>query len=111
MAKKFFTHDSLVTLIDEIKSYVTNAVSSKAESNHTHSISNVTNLQVALDEKVPTSRTINEKELSSNVTLSASDVNAYSKSEIDGMEYISITSIDTICGSSLNYEYAEEVSF
>lgn len=52
MAKqKVFTDESLVTLIDETKSYVDNAVSGKANSSHTHSISNVTNLQTTLDTK------------------------------------------------------------
>ena len=53
-----------------------------------HSIGDVTGLQTVLDGKVPISRTINGKALSSNITLSASDVGAYSKAEIDGyMEY------------------------
>lgn len=39
-------------------------------------ISDVTNLQTALDGKVPTSRTINSKPLTSDITLSASDVSA-----------------------------------
>ena len=76
MAKKFFTLESLTTFIDEIKAYVTNAISGKANSSHTHSISNVTNLQSSLDAKVPTSRTVNGKALSTNITLSASDVGA-----------------------------------
>jgi len=41
-------------------------------------------LQSSIDAKVPTSRTVNGKALTSNITLSASDVSAYSKSEIDG---------------------------
>lgn len=47
-----------------------------APSTHVHGISDVTNLQSSLDAKVPTSRTINGKALSSNITLSASDVGA-----------------------------------
>lgn len=41
------------------------------------------NVQTQLNAKVPTSRTINGKALSSNITLSASDVGAYSKTEVD----------------------------
>ena len=36
MAKKFFTNESLATLIDEIKAYITNALSSKSDSDHAH---------------------------------------------------------------------------
>ena len=80
MAKKIFTDESLATLVDETKSYVDSAVSTKANSSHTHSISNVTNLQSSLDAKVPTSRTVNGKALSSNISLSASDVGAAASS-------------------------------
>lgn len=52
----------------------------KANTNHTHSVSEVTNLQSTLDAKVPTSRTINGKALTANVTLSASDVGAATSS-------------------------------
>lgn len=55
--KKVFTDESLETLISEIKSYTDNAVSKKANTSHTHSISNVTNLQSTLDGKSSTSHT------------------------------------------------------
>ena len=64
-------------------------------------IANINNLQAALDNKVPISRTINGKELSSNITISTSDVGAYSKTEIDSMEFITIEDIDAICGQSI----------
>lgn len=51
MSKRFFTTESLASLINEIKSYVSNAVSTKAESNHLHDISDVTDLQIALNDK------------------------------------------------------------
>ena len=111
MAKKFFTTDSLATLISEIKTYVANAVSGKADSGHTHSISNVTNLQSSLDAKVPTSRTVNGKALNSNITLSAGDVSAYSKTEINNMEFITTSDIDTICGTTIQEATASEVTF
>ena len=53
-----------------------NAIDGKADASHTHSISNVTNLQSTLDAKVPASRTVNGKSLTYNITLSASDVGA-----------------------------------
>lgn len=43
---------------------------------HSHSISDVTNLQTTLNAKVPTTRTVNGKALSANITLSAADVGA-----------------------------------
>lgn len=69
--------------LDEAKAYTDTAVSGKANDSHTHAISDVTNLQGSLDAKVPTTRTINSKALSSNITLSASDVGAYTKTEVD----------------------------
>lgn len=46
------------------------------DDSHNHIISNVDGLQSALDGKVPTTRTVNGKALSANITLSASDVGA-----------------------------------
>ena len=46
------------------------------DDSHNHIISNIDGLQDALDAKVPTSRTVNGKALSSNITLAASDVGA-----------------------------------
>lgn len=103
MAKKVFTTESLATLIDEIKAYVANAVSGKSNTGHNHDDRYYTETEVdtKLDSKVSTSRTINGKALSSNITLSAGDVNAYSKTEIDNMEFITTDDIDAICGMTL----------
>lgn len=43
---------------------------------HNHTIAQVNSLQTSLDAKVPTSRTVNGKALTGNVTLAASDVGA-----------------------------------
>ena len=160
--KKVFTDESLETFVDEVKSYTDNAVSTKANSNHNHSASNITsgtlssdrlptvpiakggtgattaaaaltnlgitataselnkldgvtatttelnyvdgvtsNIQTQLNAKVPTSRTVNGKALSANITLSASDVGAYTKAQIDAMEFIAVDDIDAICGASI----------
>lgn len=64
MAKKFFTDESLSTLVSEIKSYTDDAVLTKADAGHSHS------------NYVPTSRKVNNKALSSNISLTASDVGA-----------------------------------
>jgi hypothetical protein len=66
-------------------------------------------LQAEVDAKVPTSRTVNGKALSANITLSASDVGAYSKAEIDALNLITIADIDAICGASI--VAASEVTF
>lgn len=55
------------------------------------------NVQTQLGGKVPTSRNINGKALTTDITLSASDVDAYSKIEIDSMEFITVDDIDAIC--------------
>lgn len=55
MARKVFTDESLETFVEEIKSYTDDAVSTKANSSHTHSIANVTGLQSALDGKAASS--------------------------------------------------------
>lgn len=57
MAKKIFTDESLTTFVDEIKSYTDDAVSTKANTSHTHAISDVTNLQTTLDGKAASSHT------------------------------------------------------
>ena len=63
---------AIKSLIDSLQT----VVDSKANSAHIHAISDVTNLQTILDAKVPDSRTINGMALSTNITLSASDVGA-----------------------------------
>ena len=98
--------ESINTELDTIK----HTLSDKANKTHSHTISDVTNLQTTLDEKVSTNRTIG-KSLSSNINLSAGDVNAYTKTEIDNMEFITIDEIDNICGANMQVATASEVSF
>lgn len=93
--KKYFTEDSLAALVDETKSYVDNSVSGKADANHSHSISDVSNLQSTLDAKVPSSRTVNGKALSSNITLSASDVGAAASSHTHDDRYYTESEVNT----------------
>ena len=49
-------------------------IDGKADLVHTHSISEVTDLQKALDSKVDETTTVNSKALSTNITINASDV-------------------------------------
>ena len=75
----YYTETEIDTKIDALNT----AISGKASSSHNHVISEVTNLQSTLDAKVPTSRTVNGKALSSDITISASDLNVYTKTESD----------------------------
>lgn len=59
MAKKVFTDESLETFVDEIKSCVSDAVSKKANTSHTHTVANITNLQASLDGKAASGHTHN----------------------------------------------------
>ena len=93
------------------KEVIDTDLNGKADKEHSHTIADVTNLQSSLDAKVPTSRTINGKALSSNITLSASDVSAYTKTEIDDMEFITTADIDTICGGTIQVARINEVTF
>ena len=83
-------HDSRYYTETEIDSKLSN----KANATHSHAISEVTNLQSSLDAKVPTSRTINSKPLSANITLSASDVGAAPTSHTHDDYYVK-TEVDT----------------
>ena len=62
--------------IDTKVEEINKSVDGKAEEVHSHAISEVTDLQLKLDEKVSISTTINGKALTSDITLSASDVGA-----------------------------------
>lgn len=68
-----------------------------------------TTAQDTADAKVPLTRTVNGKALSANITLAASDVNAYSKTEIDEYVFITTDDIDEICGQTI--VNAAEVTF
>ena len=50
MAKKFFTDESLATLVSEVKSYVNNAVSTKANSSHKHNVTDINGLTATVAE-------------------------------------------------------------
>lgn len=94
--RKYVGQTALDTLIAKIKALF----STKDE---------VSKIQSALNEKVSTDRTINEKPLNENITLTASDVDAYSKEEINTFEFITVEDIDTICGSEI--QPASDVMF
>ena len=95
--------------IDSAVSTLNTAINGKASSSHTHASNEISfddnkatyvtgsNVKMAIESidssidtlysnissKVPTSRTVNGKALSSNITLSASDVGSYTKAEVD----------------------------
>ena len=100
--KKYASLSTLSTLVDNIKnlfatkSDLNTGLSGKADKSHTHSISDTTNLQSTLDGKVPTSRTINNKPLTANVTLSASDVGAASSTHDHNDKYYQKSEVDSV---------------
>lgn len=56
------------------QSALTSGLAGKANTVHTHVISDVTDLQTTLDAKVPTTRTVNGKALSTNVVIGGGDI-------------------------------------
>lgn len=56
------------------KSALTSGLAEKANTEHTHAIADVTNLQSTLNGKVPTTRTINGTALTGNITLDGGDL-------------------------------------
>lgn len=56
------------------QSALTSGLAGKANTEHTHEIADVTNLQSALDAKVSTTRTVNGKALSANVVIGGGDI-------------------------------------
>lgn len=109
MAKKYVSLGRLSDFLDNLKglfatkSDLSTEIAKKADASHTHTISNVTNLQSTLDSKVPTSRTVNDKPLSANITLSASDVGAAPSSHNHNDEYYVKSEVDSkLSGKSDN---------
>lgn len=60
--------------------------------------STIGSINTKLNNKVAKTTKINGKPLSTNITLTASDVSAYTKTEIDNLVLISVLDIDLICG-------------
>lgn len=56
------------------KTELTSGLAGKANTEHTHEIADVTNLQSTLNAKVPTTRTVNGKALSANVVIGGGDI-------------------------------------
>ena len=56
------------------KTELTSGLAGKANTEHTHEIADVTDLQSTLDAKVPTTRTVNGKTLSANVVIGGGDI-------------------------------------
>ena len=55
---------------------VNDQLNGKADTIHNHAVNDITGLQDVLDEKAPANRTVNGKSLSSDIVLSADDVDA-----------------------------------
>lgn len=56
------------------KTELTSGLAGKANTEHTHEIADVTDLQSSLNAKVPTTRTVNGKALSANVVIGGGDI-------------------------------------
>ena len=112
MAKKYVSLSRLSTFLDNLKNiFATKTdLAGKANSSHTHSISNVTNLQTTLDGKVPTSRTVNGKALSSNITLSASDVGASPSSHNHDDRYYTESEVDSKLSGKANSTHTHTIA-
>ena len=65
---------------------ISNGVITVKDDSHNHVISNIDNLQSSLDAKVPTSRTVNGKSLSEDITLGASDVGAATPTQVNTVQ-------------------------
>ena len=68
------------------------------DNSHSHTIANITSLQSTLDAKVPNTRTVNGKALSSNISLSASDVGA----DVSGSASSALTSAKSYTDTQIN---------
>ena len=119
--KKYVSLSRLSTFLDNLKTTFSSlghkhklsditdyTVDSTLSSTSTNPVQNNV-IKASLDEKVSNTRTVNGKALSTDIMLSASDVDTYTKTEIDSMEFITTSDIDEICGSSV--VNANEVSF
>lgn len=118
MAKKVFTDESFSTFVDEVKSYVDNAVSKKANTSHTHSISDVNNLPSTLDGKQATitggASTITSSNLTTNRVLVSNGsgkvaVSAVTSTELgylDGVTSNVQNQLDGKSGASHTHSYA-----
>lgn len=94
-------NETLIAVIDAIDETKQNKEDKTLTTIDKTIIGAINEINTELNDKVPTSRTVNGKALTSNITLSASDVSAYSKTEIDNMEFITIADIDAICGGTI----------
>lgn len=114
--KKYASFTTLQNLVSNIKSLfatkadVNTELAKKADSVHTHTIANVTNLQTTLDAKVPTSRTVNGKALTANITLSASDVGAAPTSHNHNDDYYVKTEVDTKLSGKANSSHTHTIA-
>ena len=102
-----YTKSEIDAAFDEIDE----VIDSKADASHTHSISNVTNLQSSLDAKVPTSRTVNGKALSANISLTASDVGAAPSSHNHSDLYYTETEVDTKLASKADKTHNHDADY
>lgn len=76
-------------------------ISAKAGTGITVNSSGIHNAGVRAITKSGSSISVNTNGTTSTIGFTASDVDAYSKTEIDAMVFITVDDIDTICGASI----------
>lgn len=84
------------TYVDAVILELREDVNKKAEESHEHFMSDIESLSETLDTKVPASRKVNDKELSTDITLSANDVGAATPAEVNAVQ----TNLDTHTNNS-----------
>lgn len=118
--RKVFTDESLAAFVDEIKTYTESAVSTKADSGHSHAISEITNLQTTLNGKADSSHGTHVSYSSTAPVMdgtasagSAStvarsdhkhpvDTSRASQADLDALEEVVGTKVDKVSGKGLS---------
>lgn len=107
MATKIFTSESLTTFINEIKTYISNAISTKANISHNHVISNIDGLQSALDSKAASGHThsdvYTETEVDTLLSGKANTSHTHSISNITNLQSVLDGKASTSHGTHVSY--------
>lgn len=87
------------------------------DDSHNHTIDNIDNLQSSLDAKVPTTRTVNGKALSANISLTASDVSARASTWVPALSDLGVTAtaaelnlLDGVTATTAELNYVDGVT-
>jgi hypothetical protein len=116
MAQKIFTDESLTTFVDETKAYVENAVSTKADKNHTHAIEDIPKLPsiignidlnfAALDELKA-----NKEHTHSQYLTQHQDLSSYAKKSEIPTDYVTSTTFNSHKSDATHITSAERTTW